>query len=159
MQEQNTPWLCGVGTQSSSKETNPKDALGQTKVSLSVVPANVITSIALGLTEGACKYGAHNYRVKGVRASIYYSALLRHIMSWWEGEDTDQDSGLNHLEKAASCLAVLLDARHQGMMYDDRPVKSKPFVEEANRRHREVVARFPEPVKPYLAIEGDPSED
>ena len=93
-----------------------------------------------------------------MRASIYYSALLRHVMAWWEGEDVDPDSGLNHLTKAASCLAVLMDALHQGKLYDDRPVKSKPFIDEANRLHKEVIARHPCPKKPFLAI-GEPHED
>ena len=50
--------------------------------------------------EGARKYGRHNYRVIGVRGSVYYDATLRHVTAWWEGEDLDPERGINHISKA-----------------------------------------------------------
>ena len=74
--------------------------------------------------EGAAKYGRHNYRAVGVRASVYYDATMRHLMRWWEGEDNDPDSGLSHVTKAIASLAVLRDATLQGKLQDDRPPSS-----------------------------------
>ena len=62
-----------------TKPTNPKDAIGIKKVPFSTVPARVIAEIGLAMLEGAAKYGRHNYRVSGVRASVYYDAAMRHI--------------------------------------------------------------------------------
>jgi len=53
-----------------SKDTNPKDACGTKKVPFSVLPWQVLAEIGLALLEGARKYGRHNYRVAGVRASV-----------------------------------------------------------------------------------------
>lgn len=105
----------------STKDTNPKDAVGIRKVPVSTVPANVIQEIGLAMLEGALKYGRHNYRVTGVRASVYYDAAMGHLMSWWEGEDLDPDSGLSHITKALASLTVLRDAMARGMLTDDRP--------------------------------------
>ena len=111
-----------------SKPTNPKDALGILKAPLSTVPAGPLFRIGAAMNEGARKYGRHNYRAIGVRASVYYDACLRHLMAWWEGEDDDAESGLCHLDKAAACLVVLMDAQHHDKLTDDRPPKSPPFL-------------------------------
>ena len=125
-----------------TKPTNPKDAIGIRKVPMSVIPANVMAEVAVGLLEGAAKYGRHNYRVAGIRASVYYDAAMRHMMSWWEGQDFDPDeksAGLSHVTKAIASLVVLRDAMMRDMMTDDRPPKSKPFMEELNRVAGEVI--------------------
>src|SRR5512143_1165912 len=106
------------------KPSNPKDSVGVKKVSLSYVPAPVLMETAVGMQEGGFKYGRHNYRVIGVRGSVYYDATMRHLMSWWEGEDIDPDSGLSHVTKAICSLVVLRDAMMQGCFTDDRPPKS-----------------------------------
>jgi hypothetical protein len=109
------------------KPSNPKDAIGIKKVSMSCVPATVLMEIALGMMEGTVKYGRHNYRAVGVRSSVYYDATMRHLMDWWEGEDLDPDSdaGLNHISKAITSLTVLRDAMIQGKLEDDRPPPTK----------------------------------
>lgn len=74
----------------------------------------------LGLMDGALKYGRANWRVSGVRASIYFDAASRHLNAWFEGEGQDPDSGLPHLSHALACLAILVDAEAAGMLVDDR---------------------------------------
>lgn len=130
----------------SNKPSNPKDAVGIKKVPQSVVPRNVLADVALGLFEGARKYGRHNYRTVGVRASVYFDALNRHMDAWWEGEDIDQDSGLSHVTKAIACLVVLRDSMMQEHWTDDRPPKSKPFMKDANIRAEEIINRYPDAV-------------
>lgn len=133
-----------------TKESNPKDNIGSKKVGLNFVSSFVMMEMALGMTEGACKYGAHNYRVAGVRASVYYSAAMRHLMAWHEGEDIDPESGLSHITKALSCLSVLRDSMHVGNWVDDRPPKLKDgWIAELNKKTEEIINRYPNPVKPF----------
>ncbi len=106
-----------------SKPTNPKDIVGSTKVPLHLWPLTATAMGSMALLEGALKYGRSNFRVIGVRASIYYDALNRHMNAWFEGEDIDPDSGLPHLSKALACIAILVDAKATGKLNDDRVVK------------------------------------
>ena len=133
------------------KESNPKDAVGVKKVPLHVVSLPVVLEMSLGMLEGGCKYGPHNYRVAGVRASVYFDAAMRHLFAWWEGEDIDPDSGINHVGKAMSCLSVLRDAMMNDKWNDDRPpkMKNQDWVREMNKKAEEIINRFPNPVPPY----------
>lgn len=124
---------------SESKPTNPKDAIGIQKAPFSVLPTPVLVEAALGLAEGALKYGRHNYRAIGVRNSVYYDATLRHLMAWWEGEDIDPESGLPHLAKAISSLMVLRDAQIHGKCTDDRPPATPDLFTAANARMKELL--------------------
>ena len=109
-----------------SKDTNPKDAIGIRKWrQFFVVPRQVIWEVGVGMLEGALKYGRHNYRGAGVRASVYCDASLGHIEQFIEGEDVDQDSGLSHITKALCSLVVLRDAMMNDFWVDDRPPKIK----------------------------------
>ncbi len=137
----------------STKETNPKDAIGSTKVSLHLVSSPVMMEMALGMTEGACKYGAHNYRVAGVRGSVYYNAAMRHLMAWMEGEDIDPDSGIHHIGKALSCLSVLRDSMFQENWVDDRPPRTKDgWISEMSEKSKEIISKYPNPVPPYTHL-------
>lgn len=102
------------------KPTNPKDAIGSDKLPLHLFPAVARAEGALALLDGAMKYGRMNWRVAGVRASIYYDAACRHLDAWFEGEDAADDSGVTHLGHALACLAILVDAKAAGMLRDDR---------------------------------------
>ena len=137
-----------------SKDTNPKDAVGIAKVPLSVVSAPVLMEIGLGMMEGARKYRRHNYRIAGVRASVYYDAAMRHLMGWWEGEDIDPDSGLSHVSKALACLTVLRDSMILGNWKDDRPPRHKiGWIAEYNKKAKEIIEKYPEGLEPYTEIE------
>jgi hypothetical protein len=115
-----------------SKATNPKDAIGALKAKFSTIPAGVMFEIGLALLEGAVKYGRHNYRGVGVRASVYYDAAMGHLADWWEGQDLDPDSGFNHVVKSIASLVVLRDAMLQDKLEDDRPPRSKVFKADFN---------------------------
>ncbi len=117
---------------SAIKSTNPKDVIGVRKAPMSTVPANVLAEVGVAMLEGTCKYGRHNYRAVGVRASVYYDGTMRHLMSWWEGEDIDIHSEMSHITKAITSLVVLRDAMLQGKLTDDRPPRSVPFYPRLN---------------------------
>lgn len=135
------------------KDTNPKDAVGMKKVPMSVVSGPVMLSVGLAMLEGARKYGRHNYRVSGVRASVYYDAAMRHLMAWWEGEDTDPDSGLSHIIKAIASLMVLADADMSEKVIDDRPPKCNDgWIKELNIKAEEVIERYPDALEAYTEV-------
>lgn len=100
---------------------NPKDIVGANKVPLHLWPTTATALGSIALLNGALKYGRSNWRVVGVRASIYHDACLRHMAAWFEGEATDEE-GIPHLASALACLAILVDAEACGQLRDDRQV-------------------------------------
>lgn len=139
-----------------TKETNPKDAVGIKKWrQYSTVPMTVIWELGVAMLEGSRKYGRHNYRVSGVRGSVYVDAAKGHIDTWWEGEDIDPDSGLSHITKAIASLVVLRDAMIQDKFVDDRPPKTDMNKLRADLQGvvENIFERYPDAVDAYL--EGD----
>lgn len=109
---------------SETKESNPKDdAAAGTRVDLSVFPMTAVIHGALAMTEGHLKYGAYNYRIAGVKSSVYLAALRRHVIKWENGQEQDPKTLVHHLGNAAACIAILLDAIECGKLIDDRPPK------------------------------------
>ena len=104
-----------------TKPTNPKDGIGVAKRPMSYLPALVLQECGVAMMEGGLKYGAYNWRVAGLRASIYFDATFRHVMDWWEGEDIDPDSGVSHITKAITGLMAIRDSMIYGNWVDDRP--------------------------------------
>lgn len=88
-----------------------------------VLPWRVVMEMALGMMEGGRKYGRHNYRKMGVRATVYFDASMRHCADFIEGTKIDRDSGLSHLTKALSSTQVMLDSMIMGNWVDDRPIR------------------------------------
>jgi hypothetical protein len=127
-----------------TKDTNPKDSLGIRKAPISTVSAPFITGVGLAMMEGGRKYGRHNYRVAGVRASVYYDAIWRHMSAWFEGQDVDPESGLHHMLKIGACAAVMYDSIYRGNFEDDRPPKvAEDWLAEMNRLAAEMIERHP----------------
>jgi hypothetical protein len=105
------------------KSTNPKDLIGSDKIPVHLFPVTAVIYGTMALLDGALKYGRANWRAAGVRASIYYDALNRHMTKWFEGQDIDEDSGLPHLAHAMACIVILIDAIEAGKLKDDRMYK------------------------------------
>ncbi len=133
----------------SVKDSNPKDAVGVGKAYLSVVPLGVLWELGLAMLEGSLKYGRHNYRKAGVRASVYFDATMRHMSAWWEGEDIDPDSELSHITKAIASLTVLRDAMQQQMWVDDRPPRPKngKWLTEMHEKAKALLTKYPAGVR------------
>lgn len=107
-----------------SKPTNPKDMIAVTKAPMHLVPSTIKALAAMSFAEGASKYGAYNWRVAGVRASVYKSALERHLEKWWNGEEVDPKTGVPHLASVIACAGIIADADLVGKLTDDRPPKA-----------------------------------
>lgn len=134
-----------------TKPSNPKDVIGSTKPPLSCIPTGPLYEVGAAMLDGSAKYGRHNWRVIGVRSSVYYDAALRHLMKWWEGEDLDADSGCHHLAHAVACCLIVRDAANLGQLTDDRPVHGGDPTAGVKELIKQIKERYPEPVPPFLA--------
>lgn len=90
------------------------------KLRMDLLPPDVLEALAQILTEGAVKYGAYNWS-KGMAWSRPYAALLRHLIAWWSGQDTDPESGHSHLWHVLTNAAFLVAYEQRGIGEDDRP--------------------------------------
>lgn len=141
-----------------TKESNPKYDAGIKKAPLHCIPTGPIFELGLAMLEGSRKYGRHNYRAVGVRASVYYDASIGHIIDWWEGEDIDPDSGVHHLIKAMACLLVVRDSMLMGNFNDDRPLKYTNGLKGRSGLMKEVadiVKKYPDCAKPFLEADQE----
>lgn len=103
-----------------TKPSNPKDAIGSKKLMMHLVPSTVEIYAALGFTEGALKYGKFNWRVAGVRFSIYLDAMKRHIAKLENGQWADPITHVPHIASIICCAGIVADAHEFGMLIDDR---------------------------------------
>lgn len=104
-----------------TKQTNPKDVIGSTKLPMGCVPSTLILYAAAAFAEGRGKYGNYNWRVTGVRSSVYFDAMQRHLHKWWNGEWADAETKVPHLASAIACIGIILDAGCVDKLVDDRP--------------------------------------
>jgi hypothetical protein len=112
---------------------NPKQAYGDKKPNLALVPPALDYYAAVALGDGAIKYGAYNWRTSKVEAMTYIAAARRHLnrvadriefsdVEMWEKDgQTWQLGGHPELAHAIACLAILADAMSSGFLIDNRP--------------------------------------
>jgi len=101
--------------------TDPKKAAGEQKPQLQLIPPALNRETAIALSLGASKYGPWNWRQNRVEMMTYLGAIRRHIDCIINGEDIDPESGAHHLGHIAAGCGIMLDAREQGMLDDNRP--------------------------------------
>lgn len=104
-----------------TKASNPKEAFGDAKMPVGLVPDTAIIEENLAFLEGALKYGQYNWRVAGVKASTYNRALRRHLKRWWNGQDRDKVTQVLELASIRACCGIMIDAIECGKFTDDRP--------------------------------------
>lgn len=108
------------GDEGGYPDDNPKTVIGLKKPPTRAIPPIAILHLGGAMEDGAAKYGRFNWRDRRVTASVYYDAIMRHLLSWWDGEDVACDSGRHHLAHLMACAAILLDAEASGKLNDDR---------------------------------------
>lgn len=106
---------------SETKPSNPKEAFGDSKMPLDLLPDTAVVMFNLAFLEGALKYGGYNYRVAGVKISTYVRAMRRHLSKFWNGQNADPKTLVHELASVGACAAVMLDAIACGKAVDDRP--------------------------------------
>ena len=101
-------------------DDNPKTAFGEKKPKMSDTPTVGLVEMGKVFTMGAGKYGRFNWRQHAVSSTVYYDAAQRHLFAWFNGEDTDPESGLSHLAHVMACCNIILDAGEKNKLNDNR---------------------------------------
>jgi hypothetical protein len=84
-----------------------------------LIPPELLEETAIVLTYGAVKYSERNWE-KGMAWHRPFGALMRHMWSWWRGENVDPETGFSHLAHAACCIAFLITYERRSIGKDDR---------------------------------------
>lgn len=92
------------------------------KLPIHLVPPSAIKALAEVLDVGQQKYAPRNWE-KGFDYSIPYACAMRHLLSWWGGEDIDKESGKHHLKHVLTNIAFLIEFLETHPELDDRPIK------------------------------------
>lgn len=107
----------GTADRAAIKDQNLKRDLGKPRMEL--LPRAGLEEIAKVLAFGAQKYEADGWR-KGMEWRRIYGAALRHLIASLDGEDTDPESGLDHLGHLGCCVLFLIEYKKRGLGKDDR---------------------------------------
>ncbi len=110
----------------------------QGKPKMGYVSAVLAWYLAMVREYGAKKYAAHNWR-KGFPYSRSCDAMMRHFYAWYEGQETDPESGLPHLSHMLACLEHLI--------YTIECVKDHPEFDDRPKKEGVVMPWDPKPVK------------
>ena len=90
------------------------------KPELDLIPLHLLESTARVLTHGKQKYAAWNW-AKGMKWSIPYACILRHLAAWFRGETNDPESGESHLAHVVANVLMLLHYEKVHPELDNRP--------------------------------------
>lgn len=92
----------------------PGAKLDAGKLDLTLPPPALVEAVARVMQHGVEKYARNGWREVPDAGRRYYAALKRHLHAFERGEDVDPDSGLHHLDHAATNIAFLLWFLQQG---------------------------------------------
>lgn len=90
-----------------------KSDVGKPRIGL--IPPDVLIELAKLYTIGAEKYSPNNWRL-GMDFERVYSAMQRHALKWWNGEELDPVDGQHHLDSVIWGAVAL---RYYMLHYDD----------------------------------------
>lgn len=93
------------------------------KPALDLLPIDALLQVSRCFEYGAEKYGVLSWKTSdNISYNRIYAAILRHMFAWWEGEDIDPESGLNHLNHVCTNALILLSHIHNSRSdLDNRP--------------------------------------
>lgn len=89
------------------------------KLRWDLLPVEALEQVIRVFMYGAQKYSDHNWTY-GMKWSKHFNAALRHLSSFWKGEDIDPESGLHHMAHAAACALIVLQYTFYNKKFDDR---------------------------------------
>jgi hypothetical protein len=84
------------------------------KPKMYLLPPKALIEVARVLTFGANKYDENNWKKLDNLQNRYTGASLRHIFAHMDGEELDNETGLDHLAHAICCLLFKLEAKLNG---------------------------------------------
>jgi hypothetical protein len=102
-------------------DNNAKTAAAVGKPQMSGIPPIALLALGAAMQDGVNKYGLTNWRDSQVSATVFYDAMMRHLLAWYSGEDCAADSHVVHLGHLMAGAAILLDAELHGCLNDNRP--------------------------------------
>ncbi len=105
------------------RSIDPKQEVGQSKVSFNAVPITLKVLAAEANQSGADKYGPWNWlelEDESMLLSTYLNALERHLMLFRAGQDYTSDTNIHNLDSMIAGLAVIRDAMIFNKVKDDR---------------------------------------
>ena len=73
-----------------------------------LLPFGALGQVVDVLMFGNTKYSEGTWRRVENAREMYFDAVLRHVIAWYEGERVDVDSGQHHLAHACCCVLFLL---------------------------------------------------
>lgn len=111
-------------------ETNLKNAAAKHKPKTSAIPPIAILKLGQAMQNGADKYERFNWRGSEVTASVFYDAMMRHLLQWYQGEDEARDSGVHHLAHLMAGAAIVLDAIWCNRLNDDRNKTTNSLIKD-----------------------------
>ena len=110
-------------------DNNLKTAAAAGKPKVSAVPPVALLALGAAMQNGADRYQRFNWREGRATSSVFYDAILRHLVAWYSGEDFAPDSKVHHLAHIMASCAILLDAEVHNVLNDDR-IKTKTATKE-----------------------------
>ena len=90
------------------------------KPKLSLLPKSAQWAAARALTYGENKHGRFSFKENGYPYTVLADKVLRHMSQFLNGEDTDEESKLHHLDCCLADLMILVDTVHNHPHQDDR---------------------------------------
>ena len=81
------------------------------KPKMYLLPPKALLEVSKVLTFGAAKYDEHNWKKLDNIQNRYSGAALRHIFAHIDGEEYDEETGLDHLAHAICCLMFKLEVK------------------------------------------------
>lgn len=103
-----------------NKPANPKQAFGDKKPDLRLLPLSGQLAQWEAHKDGANKYGPFNWRINAVEANTYINAALRHLQLYAAGEERARDTNVSNLGAVMACCAILIDAEKHSKLIDNR---------------------------------------
>lgn len=100
-----------------ANDNAPKD--DDDKPPLDLVPLELMEGVARVMNRGRIKYGLNTWK-RGLRWGRTFAALMRHLLAWKSGRDTDPEFGLPHLDHALTQLLMLRYYTIHQKQNDDR---------------------------------------
>lgn len=120
------------------------------KPDFSLIPISTLADEARVWEYGTKKYAPHNW-MKGMKWSVPFGCLMRHMAAWQAGEENDPESGLPHLAHAMCNLRMLTLYATTFQEGDDRPTKwMKDYVRPSTPS--ETPVENPKPIDPGLEL-------
>lgn len=131
------------------------------KLQMDLLSVKALFGVTKILNFGAKKYSSRNWE-NGIRYGRVEAALLRHLLSWWDGEDINPETEENHIYHVlcnAMFLAHYVSNPEKYAEFDDRPQEKEKNVKQKKKASKLSTTKKSTTnksnIKTATAVEGD----